>query len=206
MRPKLCISRSPDNVCAVSPGIATWEPLNAKFLSASENSSASIMLKMFTLLLLLLSLQSCLTQCDPIDGSPPGSSVPGILQGRILEWVAIPFSKGSSRPRDQTQVSCVAGRLFTVWATREARDRLTRGNPLPSTPTPAVDLYWWVRASKSRVEHLPGKLCSGNFVGGGEEVAYLLYGSFAHIFNEGRTQGLLIVPVRYWELIWFRGH
>ena len=42
------------------------------------------------------SLQSCLTQCDPIDGSPPGSSVPGILQGRILEWVAIPFSKGSS--------------------------------------------------------------------------------------------------------------
>ena len=58
--------------------------------------------------------QLCPTLCDPIDGSPPGSSVPGILQGRILEWVAIPFSKGSSQPRDQTQVSCIAGRLFTV--------------------------------------------------------------------------------------------
>ena len=46
------------------------------------------------------SLQSWLTLCDPIDGSPPGSSVPGILQARMLEWVAIPSSRGSSRPRD----------------------------------------------------------------------------------------------------------
>ena len=45
------------------------------------------------------SLQSCLTLCDPIDGSPPGSPVPGILQARILEWVAISFSRGSSQPR-----------------------------------------------------------------------------------------------------------
>ena len=49
----------------------------------------------------------------------PGSSVHGILQARILEWVAIPFSRASSWPRDQTQVSCIAGRFFTVWATRE---------------------------------------------------------------------------------------
>ena len=53
--------------------------------------------------------------------SLPGSSVRGILQARILEWVAIPFSWGSSQPRDQTQVSCIAGRFFTVWATREAQ-------------------------------------------------------------------------------------
>ena len=52
--------------------------------------------------------------------SQPGSSVCGILQARILEWVAIPFSKGSSWPRDQTWVSCIAGRFFTVWAIREA--------------------------------------------------------------------------------------
>ena len=65
------------------------------------------------------SLQLCLTLCDPIDGSPPGSAVPGILQARILEWVAISFSRGSSRPRDWTQVSRIAGRLFTVWATGE---------------------------------------------------------------------------------------
>ena len=64
-------------------------------------------------------LQSCPTLCDPIDGSLSGSSVHGILQARTLEWVAIPFSRGSSRPRDQTWVSCIVGRCFTVWATRE---------------------------------------------------------------------------------------
>ena len=56
----------------------------------------------------------------PLDHSPPGSSVHGILQARVLEWVAIPFSRGSSRPRDQTHVSCSAGWFFTIWATREA--------------------------------------------------------------------------------------
>ena len=50
-----------------------------------------------------------------MDCSPPGSSVRGILQARILEWVAIPFSKGSSQPRDWTQVSCIAGRLKTLY-------------------------------------------------------------------------------------------
>ena len=58
---------------------------------------------------------SCLTLCDPMDCSPPGSSVLGIFQARILEWVAISFSRGSSRPRDQTQVSSTAGRFFTDW-------------------------------------------------------------------------------------------
>ena len=54
-----------------------------------------------------------------MDYSPPGSSVHGILQARILEWVAISFSRGSSWPRDQTWASCIAGWLFAVWATRE---------------------------------------------------------------------------------------
>ena len=48
-------------------------------------------------------------------------TVPGILQARILEWVAFPFSRGSFQPRDRTQVSCIAGRFFTIWATREAQ-------------------------------------------------------------------------------------
>ena len=52
-------------------------------------------------------LQSCLTLCDPIDSSLPGCSVQGILQARILEWAAISFFTGSSRPRDQTRVSCL---------------------------------------------------------------------------------------------------
>ena len=59
--------------------------------------------------------QPCLSLCDPMD-----YTVHGILQARILEWVAFPFSRGSSQPRDQTQVSWIAGRFFTSWATREA--------------------------------------------------------------------------------------
>ena len=60
------------------------------------------------------------TLCHPMDCSPWGSSIHGILQARILEWVAISFSRGSSQPRDQTQVSHIAGRRFNLWATREA--------------------------------------------------------------------------------------
>ena len=59
--------------------------------------------------------QSCPTLCDPVD-----YTVHGVLQARILECVAFPFSRGSSQPRDQTQVSCIAGGFFTSWATREA--------------------------------------------------------------------------------------
>ena len=63
--------------------------------------------------------QFCLTLCNSMDCSPPGSSAHGILQARILEWVAISFSRGSSRPRDRTWVSCIIGRIFTLWAIRE---------------------------------------------------------------------------------------
>ena len=62
------------------------------------------------------SLHSCPTLCDPMDCSLPGSSVHGIFQARLLEWVAVSFSRGSSWPRDRTQVSLTAGRLFTFWA------------------------------------------------------------------------------------------
>ena len=58
--------------------------------------------------------QSCLTLCNTEDCSPPGSSVHGILQARILEWVAMPSSRGSSQPRDRAQVSRIAGGFFTV--------------------------------------------------------------------------------------------
>ena len=60
----------------------------------------------------VLVAQSCLTPCDPIECR--------ILQASILEWVAIPFSRGSSLPRGWTQVSWIAGRFFTIWTTREA--------------------------------------------------------------------------------------
>ena len=74
--------------------------------------------------------QSCLTLCNPMDCNLPGSSVHGILQARILESVAISFSRGSSQAMDRTQVSCIAGRLFTVWATREAIERIGCGKIL----------------------------------------------------------------------------
>ena len=60
------------------------------------------------------SLQLCPTLCDPIDCTPPGSSVHGILQARILEWVAMPSSKGASQPRDRAliRISCIADGFF----------------------------------------------------------------------------------------------
>ena len=63
--------------------------------------------------------QSSLSLCDPMDCSPPGSSVLGLLQARVLEWVAISFSRGSSWPRDWTQV--FAGRFFILWVAREVQ-------------------------------------------------------------------------------------
>ena len=62
--------------------------------------------------------QSCLTLCDPMAYSLPGSSVHGIFQVIVLEWIAISFSRGSSQPSDRTRVSCTAGRFITDWATR----------------------------------------------------------------------------------------
>ena len=67
----------------------------------------------------MLVSQSSLTLFDPMDCSPPGSYILGIPQARILERVAIPFSRRSSQPRDWTWASCIAGRFFTIWATRE---------------------------------------------------------------------------------------
>ena len=65
--------------------------------------------------------QLCPTLCDPMNCSLPDSSVHGILRARILEWVAIPFSKGSFQPRGWTHVACIEGRFFTIWATDQIR-------------------------------------------------------------------------------------
>ena len=78
------------------------------FVSSTCQSTS----KRCTVLRLRLDTQSCPTLCDPMDCSPPVSSAHGIFQARMLEWVAISFSRGSSRPRDQIQVSCTAGRFL----------------------------------------------------------------------------------------------
>ena len=89
---------------------------------------------------IVLVAQSCPTLCDPMDCSPPGSSVHGILQARILEQVAIPFSRGSSRLRDGTQVSGIAGRFFIVWATNAIQSVLISYLLLYSNMT----YYYWL--------------------------------------------------------------
>ena len=71
---------------------------------------------------------------QPMDCSLPGSSVSRVFQARVLEWVAISFSRGSSRPRDWTQVSRIVGRRFTVWTTREA--------PTYTLPSVKLDSHW----------------------------------------------------------------
>ena len=100
--------------------------------------------------------QSCLTLCDPMNCRQPGSFVHGILQARILEWVAIPFSRRSSQPRDWTWVSCIASRFFTHWATREALSLRYKCCHWPRN-------YLFFHTFQSRYEthssvHLPGGL------------------------------------------------
>ena len=94
----------------------------------------------WTLKALVLLAQLWLALCDPMDCSPPGSCLHGILQARILEWVAIPFSRGSSWPRDRTQVSCIAGGFFTVWATGESWRHYTKWNKSEKDQYPMISL------------------------------------------------------------------
>ena len=90
----------------------SW-PWWASPLSISSPSQGSC----YSLIRRGLALKSSPDSCNPIDWSLPGSSIHRIFQARILEWGAISFSRGSSWPRDWTQVSCTAGRFFTNWAT-----------------------------------------------------------------------------------------
>ena len=95
----------------------------------------------------MLVAQLCLTLCNPMDCSPPGSSVHEIFQARILEWVAIYFSRGSSQPRDRTWVSCTAGRFFTDWAIREA------GNGKRTFFTWGCAVSFWSTGHEHRMVH-----------------------------------------------------
>ena len=81
--------------------------------------------------------QLCPTLCDPMD-----YTVRGILQARILEWVAFPFSRGSSQPRDQTQVSRIAGRFFTSWATGKSKNTGVGSVSLLQWIIPTQELDW----------------------------------------------------------------
>ena len=97
---------------------------------------------------LALVSQLCLTFCNPLDCRLPSSSVHGILQARMLEWIAIPFSRESSWPRDGTQVSCITSKLFSVW-----------GSTIEEIETKC---YWapkssWVKLPSQRRAQFEGK-------------------------------------------------
>ena len=84
----------------------------------------------------IVSCQSCPTLCSPMDYSLPCSFIHWILQARILEWVAIPFSRGLSWCRDQTQVSSIAGSFFSIWATRVQNSTCVLGS------------HWYIKKEK----------------------------------------------------------
>ena len=105
----------------------------------------------------VLVTQSYLTLCDSMDYSPPGSSVHGILQTRILEWVVIPSSKGSSQPRNRTCVFCIAGRFPTVLATQPMwlaaiSTLYPHPHPLPC-PTEFREPVWYSVDFKDQLHH-----------------------------------------------------
>ena len=96
--------------------------------------------------------QSCPTPWNPMACSPVGFSVHGILQVEIEEWIAVPSSRGSSQPRDQTQASCIAGRFFTLWATRPVLSYRHSKSSLMApdlASSHSVGLLWFLRYSCS---------------------------------------------------------
>ena len=114
----------------------------------------------------------------------------GILQARILEWVAMPSSRGSSQPRDRTQVSCIAGGFFTIWATREAQEywrvaySFSRGSSWPSNRTgvsciTAVFFTSWATREAHRIYTMFLLICdvaSRNYAAFGLEHLHTLLG------------------------------
>ena len=135
------------NSWIVANGFYLLLKLLMKFLSARKPSYLLISSKKSQLAIFKFEIlcwrvkvkvsQSCLTLCDPMD-----YTVLGILQARLLEWAAFPFSMGSSQPRAQTQVSCIAGWFFTSRATRKAQEYWS-GQPIHSPgdlPDPGIEL------------------------------------------------------------------
>ena len=104
---------------------------------------------------------SCLRLFDLMDCSLPGSSIHEIFQARVLEWVAISFSRGSSQPSDWTQVSHIAGRCFTIWGrcftTREAHKESDMTKQLSTAPQTYLHVVFWMYKIPSQFNKSKGK-------------------------------------------------
>ena len=105
--------------------------------------------------------QSFLTLCDTTNCSLSGSSIHGILQARILEWNAIPLSRGSSWPRDRAKVSCIAGRFFAIWATGKT--------PMVAQAVKRLLTMWDTRVQSLGWEDLP-------------EISFVYFLCIAHVY------------------------
>ena len=131
--------------------------------------------------------QSCPTLCDPMD-----YTVKGILQAQILEWVAFPFSRGSSQLRDWTQVSHIAGGFFTSWATREAQEYWI----FPTQESNRVLLHWrWILYQLSY-----GRSPRGSFWAGTKPVSPVLPGMFFTTEPPGQDTEKLSMTVLFFLL------
>ena len=102
----------------------------------------------------MLVAQSCPTLATPWTAGPPGSSVSGILQARVLKWVAISSTRVSSRPKDRTHVSCITGGFLSIWTTREALNRSRRLVSLGTEKLHFSDVTKRVKNLKSKVTQM----------------------------------------------------
>ena len=117
--------------------------------------------------------QSCLTLCDPTD-----HTVHGILQARILEWVAFPFSRGSSQPRDQTQVSRIAGGFFTSWVIREACNKGSEISQLQKTNYYMIPFISGIQGSQIQRWKREWQLLSCSEARGKRECGVVIWGTW----------------------------
>ena len=126
-----CLENSMDKRCLV--GYSSWGHKRFGQINVCSSDNYNVLKSVLIVIVIYSILFSSVTQwcpivCNSVDCSPTGSSVHGILQARILEWVATPFSRGSSQPRNRTWTSCSAGGFFTIWATREASYNNTKAS------------------------------------------------------------------------------
>ena len=159
-------------------------------------------------------VRSCPTLCNPMDCSLSGSSVHGIFQARVLEWIAISFSRGFSRPRNRTRVSFIAGGRFTVWATREAPKRESC-SVVSDSLRPwilQVRILEWIAFPFSRGSSQPRDRTQVSLIAGGfftswatREAIHQQFELFAWYFcldccyTSTELQGELTLPALGWE-------
>ena len=157
-------------------------------------------------------LLSCVQLCDPMNCSLPGYSVHGILQARIVEWVVLPFSRGSSQPMVRTCFSCIAGRFFTIWTTREALCcwrrgghywvKKVRGGKLVGELS-LTSMIWaikWCRSLKSPIWQYQNPLVSGSVLSEDNQGDICCY---LNILSEDCTIPLILVNTVVFVLFHF---